>query len=41
MIVTTFIGYFFFFIFAGVGFVSVPWDIFVNYMYRPKYIDPS
>lgn len=41
IIVTLFIGVFFFTIFAGVGFVSVPWDIFVNYMYRPKYIDPS
>lgn len=39
MIVTTFVGWVLFSIFAGVGFVSLPWDILVDYMYRPKQID--
>lgn len=39
MISTTFVGWICFTIFAGVGFVSLPWDLFVDYMYRPKPID--
>lgn len=39
MICTTFVGYLFNVIFAGVGFVSLPWDLFVDYNYRPKPID--
>ena len=36
---TAFIGWFLFTIMSGVGFVALPWDIFVDYYYRPKPID--
>jgi hypothetical protein len=39
MIVTAFVGHILFAVFAGIGFVSLPWNIFVDYMYRPKLID--
>lgn len=39
MICTTFLGYICFTLFAGIGFVSLPWDLFVDYQYRPKPID--
>lgn len=39
MIVTTFVGYILFAIFAGVGFCSLPWDILVDFAYRPKQVD--
>ena len=36
---TQFIGYICFSIFAGAGFIALPWDIFVDYVHRPKPID--
>jgi len=39
MICTIFVGWLLFAVFAGVGFVSLPWDLFIDYMYRPKQID--
>ena len=39
MISAAFIGSFFFVIFTGVGLVALPWDLFVDYQYRPKMID--
>jgi LMBR1 domain-containing protein 1 len=36
---TSFIGWIFFVVFAGVGFTAMPWDLILDYYYRPKPID--
>lgn len=41
MICTTYIGFICFILFAGVGLVALPWDMFVDYTYRPKPIDET
>lgn len=37
--VTAFLGYILFVLMAGVGLVSLPWDMFVDYLARPRPID--
>jgi len=27
--------------YSGVGFISCPWDLILDYLYRPKPIDPG
>ena len=39
IISTSFIGWLLFVIFAGVGFTALPWDLILDYQYRPKPID--
>lgn len=39
IICTSYIGWICFSIFSGVGFVALPWDLIVDYVYRPKRID--
>jgi LMBR1 domain-containing protein 1 len=39
MFCTAFIGWMFFIVFSGIGFVSLPWDLILDYTYRPKPID--
>lgn len=39
MISTSFIGWLFFVIFSGVGLTALPWDLILDYQYRPKPID--
>jgi hypothetical protein len=39
MFCTAFMGWILFVIFCGVGFVSLPWDLILDYTYRPKPID--
>lgn len=36
MNVLSFIGWLMFVTFAGVGFVVLPWELFTEYIYRPK-----
>lgn len=39
VICTTVVGTILFIFLAGVGFASLPWDIILDYKYRPKPID--
>lgn len=39
ILVTSFIGWLLFSILAGVGFVALPIDLFIDYKFRPKPID--
>ena len=39
MFCTAFLGWIFFIVFSGIGFVSLPWDLILDYTYRPKPID--
>ena len=39
MISVAFIGNIIYVVFSGVGLVALPWDLFVDYQYRPKMID--
>lgn len=39
LICTTFVGWILNGIMQGVGLVALPWDLFLDYMYRPKPID--
>ena len=39
MVCTMFVGWMMFAIFAGVGFIALPWDIILDYINRPKQLD--
>ena len=39
IICTSFFGWVCFSIFSGVGFIALPWDLILDYQYRPKPID--
>lgn len=39
MVTQAFIGNLFFMLFCGIGFVALPYDMFVDYQYRPKQLD--
>lgn len=39
MFCTAFLGWIFFIVFAGIGFVSLPYDLILDYTYRPRAID--
>ena len=39
MFTTCFFGWLIFALFSGIGLISTPWDLILDYMYRPKPID--
>jgi hypothetical protein len=39
LICNSFLGWILFSVFAGFGLIALPWDLFVDYFYRPKPID--